>query len=80
MMSFKYAMVCTECGQMKVYLADEREAFNTLIANAKNGGESHVVIVCSEPEDVCINEINRAEIQVVSAFDGDDCENRKGPL
>ena len=79
-MSFKYAMVATECGKMTVFLSDERRAFDTLIRNAKSGGESHVVIACSEPEDVYIDESNDATIEVVSAFDGDDEVNRKGPL
>lgn len=81
MMSFKYAMIATECGQMKVYLADEREALNTLIANAKSGGESHVVIACAPwPGDVHVDESNRTEVEVISAFDGEDDLNRKGPL
>jgi hypothetical protein len=79
-MSFKYAMVATECGRMKVYLSDEREALDTLIRNTKSGGEAHVVIACAEPEEVYVDEINDAEVQVVSAFDGDDEVNRKGPL
>jgi hypothetical protein len=80
MMSFKYAMVATECGQLKVFLSDERRAFDTLIRNAKSGGEAHVLIACSEPEGVYIDESNDATIEVVSAFDGEDFGNRKGPL
>jgi hypothetical protein len=80
MMSFKYAMVATECGQLKVFLSDERRAFDMLIENAKSGGESHVVIACAEPEEVYVDEINDTEVQVVSVFDGDDDGNRKGPL
>ena len=80
MMSFKYAMVATECGQLKVFLSDEYEAFETLRHNAQVGGESYALL-SQEGHGMEVMEQSRcAEVEVVSAFDGEDFGNRKGPL
>ena len=78
-MSFKYAMVATECGKMKVFLSDEKEAFETLKRNAKIQEESTIVF-CFEPDGVFVEHTRDTKIEVVSAFDGEDFGNRKGPL
>jgi hypothetical protein len=80
MMSFKYAMVTTECGQMKVYLGDEWDAFETLRKNANSGGESFVLL-SKEPHGIEVMEQSKGvEVEAISAFDGEDELNRKGPL
>ena len=78
-MSFKYAMVATECGQLKVFLSDEKEAFEPLKRNAKIQEESTIVF-CFEPDGVFVEHARDTKIEVVSAFDGEDFGNRKGPL
>jgi hypothetical protein len=79
-MSFNYAMITTECGQMKVFLSDEWDAFETLRKNTISGGESFVLL-STEPHGIEVMEQSKGvEVEVISAFDGEDESNRKGPL